>query len=442
VKFAFAYTFPLMDEFELDNKLKVIGVADHEQNSLVAAVQLPVGRFSDPPEFEGLCELTANLLAKGTESVPADAFADECENAGATIFTDAGEEYCVLGIRMRAPSASSLLPLFAEMMNRPRLADEEFVRLQREMITSLRAEAVDPHSLAMRHFYAELAGDRHPAGRLETVRSLKKITLRDVRSFFNDYFSPEGALCVLAGDCERPALKEMAAAHFSPWRGTSGKRAAIAPPLRLQPAAVRLIDKKDLTQTSIVIGHACPGEQCPEKNALLLANHIFGGGNFSSRLMARIRSTAGKTYGISSQLSLETAFGAFMIATSTQNKDLGEVLTGVLEEYRRFCKEGVTADELDKAKQFAIGNMAFQLEGIGNVVDKLLWLRFYGRPNSYLEKYEETISPIDTAAVNDAVRRRLSPDNLIIAAVGKKAEIEPQLSRFGAVKHYHFRDKA
>jgi secreted Zn-dependent insulinase-like peptidase len=41
-----------MDESELDNKLKVISVADHEQNSLVAAVQLPVGRFSDPPEFE------------------------------------------------------------------------------------------------------------------------------------------------------------------------------------------------------------------------------------------------------------------------------------------------------------------------------------------------------------------------------------------------------
>jgi zinc protease len=158
--------------------------------------------------------------------------------------------------------------------------------------------------------------------------------------------------------------------------------------------------------------------------------------------MARIRSTAGKTYGISSQLSTETDFGAFIIAASTQNRDLGEVLTGVLEEYRRFCKEGVNADELDKAKQFAIGNMAFQLEGIGNVVDKLLWLRFFGRPNSYIEKFEETISPIDTAAVNDAVRRHLSPDNLIIAAVGKRAEIEPQLTRFGAVKHYHFRDKA
>jgi zinc protease len=431
-----------MDEFELDNKLKVIGVADNEQNSLTVAVQLPVGRFSDPPEFEGLCELTANLFTKGTESVPADAFAEKCENAGATIFADVGEEYCVLGIRMRAPSASSLLPLFAEMMDRPRLVDEEFVRLQREMITSFKAEAVDPHGLATRHFYAELAGYKHPAGRLETVRSLKKITLRNVRSFSKDYFSPEGALCILAGDLAMPALKELATAHFSSWRRASGKRAAIAPSLRLQPAAVRLIDKKDLTQASFVVGHACPGEKCPEKNALLLANHIFGGGNFSSRLMARIRSAAGKTYGISSQLSTETDFGAFMIATSTQNRDLGEVLSGVLEEYRRFCKEGVTAEELDKAKKFAIGNMAFQLEGIGNVVDKLLWLRFYGRPNSYIEKFEETISPLDTAAVNDAIHRHLSPDNLIVAAVGKRAAIEPQLTRFGAVKHYHFRSKA
>jgi zinc protease len=436
------YTFPPMDEFDLDNRLKVICVPDHDQNGLVAAVQVPAGRFSDPPEFEGLCELTAGLLSKGTESVPAEKFAEQCENAGAALFTDVGEEYCVLGMRMRAPSAPTLVPLFAEMMSRPRLADDEFVRFQREMVTSLRAEAVDPHLLATRHLYAELAGDKHPAGRMETLRSLKRISLHDVRAFFNDYFSPEGARCVIAGDLDAAILKELAARQFSTWRRVPGKKALPAPPLQTCPAAVRLIDKPDLTQVSVVMGHACPGERCPEKTALLLANHILGGGNFSSRLMARIRSAAGKTYSVSSQLHTETEFGALVITTSTQNRETGDVLGAIMEEYRRFCKEGITAEELEKAKRFAIGNMAFQLEGIGNVVDKLLWLRFYGRPNSYIENFEETISSINLPAVNDAICRHLSPERLVIAAVGKRDEIEPRLAPFGAVKHYHFRDKA
>jgi predicted Zn-dependent peptidase len=85
--------------------------------------------------------------------------------------------------------------------------------------------------------------------------------------------------------------------------------------------------------------------------------------------------------------------------------------------------------------------MAFQLEGIGNVVDKLLWLRFYGRQNSYIERFEEMIASIDSTAVNNAIRTYLSPENLIIVAVGKKAEILSQLNPFGDIKNYHFRDK-
>ena len=453
----FNYTFPPLDEFTLDNGLKIICIADHEQNGLVLALQLPVGHFSDPPERAGLCELTAGLLAKGTETLTPDEFFEKLESEGASFFSEVGEENCVLGIRMRALSAPSLLPLFVEMISRPRFAEEEFVRLKREMITALRADTVDTNFLATRHFYAELVGEGlktskevnnftsvtgHPAGRFQTVRSLKKITLQEVKDFFNAFFSPEQALFIAAGDYERGKLRQFVTEMFSPWRNSRRKKPVIAPPARhRQFPVVRLVNKSDLTQTSLAVGHASPGEKCPDKNALLLANHIFGGGNFSSRLMTRIRTADGKTYGISSQLLTETDFGAFMIATSTRNKELGGVLTSIVEEYRLFCSKGVTADELEKAKQFAIGNMAFQLEGIGNVVDKLLWLRFFGRQNAYIERFEETITAIDVATVNEAIRTYLSPENLIVVAVGKKTEIESQLKPFGAVKNYHFRDK-
>jgi zinc protease len=438
----FPYVFPAMDEFTLANGLTVVCVPDHEQNGIVVALQLPVGRFSDPPGRAGLCELTAGLLSKGSESFSSEEFAERLENAGATIFTDVGEEHCVLGIRMLAAAAKSLLPLFIEMVGRPRFAKEEFERLRQEMVTSLQAETVDTSFLATRHFYAELAGATHPAGTFQTVQSLKSITLDEVETFFDAYFSPEGGFCVAGGDYDRERLKRFAGEQFSLWKHPRAKPAEVAPPLyHPTMTTVRLVDKHDITQTSLAVGHAAPGEKCPDKNALLLANHIFGSGNFSSRLMTRIRTADGKTYGVSSQLLTETDFGTFMIVTSTRNSELSGVLRSILEEHRRFCRDGVTAAELAKAQQFAIGNMAFQLEGIGNVVDKLLWLRFYGRRNSYIERFEEMISAIDSSSVNDAVRRHFSAENLVIVAVGKRAEIEAQLKPFGAIKHFHFRDK-
>jgi zinc protease len=439
----FKYAFPPMDEFEIANGLKIICMPDHEQCGCVVALQLPVGRFSDPPGREGLCEITCGLLSKGSAGYTADEFAEKLENAGATLFSEVGEEYCVLGIRMLASSAPSLLPLFVEMIHRPRFAKEEFARLKQEMITGLQAETADTALIALRHFYSALAGKEHPAGRFQCVPSLKTITIAEVKGFFGDYFSPVNALCVAAGDYDREPLRQFVAAQFSQWVHAFGETAVIAPPLphRTGRAIVRIINKPDVTQTSLAIGHASPGEKCPEKNALLLANHIFGGGNFSSRLMARIRSAGGKTYGIASQLLSEKDFGAFMISTATQNSQLGDVLTSIFEEYRRFCRDGVTAEELEKARRFAIGNMAFQLEGIGAVVDKLLWLRFYGRPKSYIERFEEIISSIDVGAVNSAIRMHMLPENLVIAAVGKRTEIQDQLKPFGDIKNYHFRDK-
>ena len=64
--------------------------------------------------------------------------------------------------------------------------------------------------------------------------------------------------------------------------------------------------------------------------------------------MTRIRTADGKTYGISSQLLSETEFGTFLITTSTRNSELKGVLTSIIEEYRRFCEDGVTPESLKK----------------------------------------------------------------------------------------------
>jgi zinc protease len=183
------------------------------------------------------------------------------------------------------------------------------------------------------------------------------------------------------------------------------------------------------------------GEFSPDRNNIALANYVFGAGNFSSRLMTRIRSKVGRTYGISSQVAAERFFGAFTISTSTQNGQLALMVDAILEEFRDFCKNGITEDELEKAKRFAIGNMAFQLEGIGNVAEKLLWLRFYDYLNSFVEQFDQMINKITIDSVNASIKSLYSPEKLIVIAVGKKSEIADQLKKIGNFTPFHFRDK-
>jgi zinc protease len=155
--------------------------------------------------------------------------------------------------------------------------------------------------------------------------------------------------------------------------------------------------------------------------------------------MAHIRSQEGKTYGISSQLSCSRNYGIFSIATSTQNSKAGEMLKSIMEVYRTFANGGVTDEELEKAKKFTLGNMAFQLEGIVNVAEKLLWLREFGRDVSYIERFNERIEGITTQNVNAAIRKYLSSPHYAITAVGKKEEILEVLTGYGTVDTVHFR---
>jgi predicted Zn-dependent peptidase len=84
--------------------------------------------------------------------------------------------------------------------------------------------------------------------------------------------------------------------------------------------------------------------------------------------------------------------------------------------------------------------MAFQLEGISNIVEKILWLRFYHRTNNYIETFDEMITAITPDSVNEAISYCFNPEKMIIVGVGKKSEVLSELSSFGTPKQYHYKD--
>jgi len=438
---AFSFKFPEFREIVLDNGLRLILLPDHEQEALVAALQFPFGRFCDEPGKEGIAESVMALLQKGTKQCQFDQFSSKLEFEGASLFAEVGEEHTGIGIRMLSKSGKDLIPLFLDMIITPALDTKEFDRIKKEMITSLNAETVEPSIIANRHFFVELVGKSHPAGRFHSLDAMKKITIDDIKKFYSDHIGPKDAIMVVAGDFEIAEFNEKYLTSIQQWNLEKQIEPCFAPLVETSKKAFRLIDKDDTTQTTLVMGHCMPGELSPYRRSLALANYIFGAGNFSSRLMTSIRSKVGRTYGISSQIAAERIFGAFTISTSTQNNQLGAMVDAILEQYDEFCLNGITAAELDRAKKFAIGNMAFQLEGIGNIAEKLMWLRFYGYPDSYIEQFDTMLNDITLDNVNEAIKKNFTLEKLIIVAVGKKSEIAEQLKKFGTFSTCHFRDK-
>lgn len=434
------YTFPPFDELVLPNGIRCICIPDDEQDGLVLMHQFSFGKFSDPEKKEGCAELTFALMQKGIEGCGPEKFPEIFEHAGAVLFSEVNEEHSVLGVRMLSSAQETLLPLFFGMVTKPSLLQSELSRLQKEMVTAIRAEQVEPSVIAHHHFEVETAGKEHPLGRFHTAKTVGSIRLDDIRNFFKQNVVPAGSIIVAAGKFDPALLKKNIESIVGQWgMGLSGVEAN-APALELKPSGYRFVEKTDSTQATLIIGHEAPGDEYPDRNALIVANYILGGGNFSSRLMTRIRSESGKTYGIHSQIGMQKRSGLFSIATSTQNNQVHTVIQGILDTLKEFVENGITQEELDNARQYFIGSMAFQLEGIGNVAEKILWLRTNGYPESYVENYDQMLNELSLEKINVIIKEILKPDMLKMVVVGRKDELLAQLASFGTFKVYHFRD--
>ncbi len=434
------FAFPPMRESVLSNGLRVIRITDHEQPLVMAALQIPVGSLHDPEGLEGTAQLASALMQKGPASCSADEFAQALEQEGASVYADVHEEFTVFGVRMLSRSIGEVFRLFWEMVCNPGLAEDELNRLKREYMTGLQAELSDPGAIAGRKFHSALFGSKDPWGRFAGPRSVKAIRHESVRRFVADHISPKDATLLIGGEYDSDKFYAEWESHLASWNPSSAPSGRVSVDRAgVSSKIIHLIDKPDLSQATLMIGHPTIGEKNPGKLKLSLANYSFGGGHFSSRLMSRIRTSSGKTYGISSQSQFLTNRGIFSISTTTRSEGAGEVLENILEEYREFVKNGITEAELEGAKKFFIGHTAFELEGVGNVMDKILWLRFNERNNEYIENFGELVDGVSTDEVNAFLRNDFACDHFTMIVVGKRRDIEAQLSGIAPVEAVHFR---
>ncbi len=434
------YRFPPIEEFSLGNGLHVMLVDVPEQPALTVAMQFPGGRYADVPGLEGCTELGVGLMQSGTRQLGQAAFSRVLEGSGSGLFSEVGEEHVLLGCRMLSSKAGDVVPLLRDMVCQPRLEQRELRRLKREMNAAVDAERTETMALAQKRLCACLFGN-HPAGRFPTAGSVRRATMASVSEGIARWRLPRHAVLVAAGDLCEFRGAERWEALFGGWNEAGG---AVPGPVGVpeslgDPQALQFIDKPDSTQISLVLGHTLPGEDNAHRHEIALANHVLGGGGFSSRLTARVRVLLGATYGAGSHVSRVRRFGVLSMAATTLNERAGELLDAVRAVYAEFVAEGVTEAELRDAVEFARGNLSFQMEGAPHVAGKLLWLWRAGHDRSTVEMFGEVLDRIDCAAVNQAIRQYFSPESLVVCAAGAKRVAVPLLKHHGPVHCRHYR---
>ncbi len=371
----------------------------------------------DPAHLQGLTTLTNRALIRGTRRRGRVELEEAVEILGAEMITATRNHAVSLGGPVLTRHLDAYLTLLGEVLVEPALAADEIEKVKREMRAELEAAADEDGALARIWFARALFGD-HPFGHgaSGTAASLERITAADVAAHAQRLYCRRNLVVGASGDLDAAGL---GAALDRALAGMPAGEPLLwdfpAPP-RASGRRVILLDRPDRAQAPILSGHPCLGAVDPEALALHVAISGFGG-NFTSRLMQKVRVERGWSYGASARLSLERSAGTFMMTASPARANAVDTVALLFDEFERFAADGLTDDETDFARDSLARGFPFSVETASLQVAHRVRARLLGRPDDYIDTWLDRLAAVDNARARAAVQAQLRPAELVTVMV-------------------------
>lgn len=384
-------------------------------------VAFAAGSAYDGENF-GLSALTTEMLNQGNGGLTAGEVAEKLADTGAQYHADASRDMSVFNLRtLSSPDAMEpAVELFTLILNRPDFPENEFERQKKQQIMSVIRAKDSPNELANRAFFEKLYG-KHPYAHAihGEIKTLKPLTTKEVRRFYQQYFTNENATVVLVGAIDSKKAHTIAEQIMAELpKIPKAKPIPKAHPMTQQGQTDEISFPS--SQTVLRLGTLGISHHAKDYFPLVVGNYTLGGGALVSRLAHEVREKRGLTYGVYSQFIPMPGIGPFLISLSTVNQEASTATRVVRETLSKFIQAGPNEAELSAAKQYLTGSFPLSLSSNNSIADMFLKIAFYHLPDDYLETYVDRINAVSLAQVTKAFQETIHPGNLLFVSVGKK----------------------
>jgi zinc protease len=222
----------------------------------------------------------------------------------------------------------------------------------------------------------------------------------------------------MVGDLDMAKIQSQLRKDLAGWTGgvpTLGADKA-KPAVAARAESINMADK---TSVSIILGQPSGLRYSdPDTIALRAGTAILGSG-FTGRLMKIVRDREGLTYGTYAGMDNDTyTDGDWKIGASFAPELLDKGVASTRRELVRWCKDGVTQEELEARKADLIGSYKVGLATTDGLAGVLLRTVQRGKPLTWLDDYPKAISALTLEQVNGAIRRYLDPDKMVLVEAG------------------------
>jgi predicted Zn-dependent peptidase len=329
------------------------------------------------------------------------------------------------------------LALFVDMLRNPGFAPDRLALTKSQLLQGMERRNDNTATIEMREFTRLLRGKHFSTAQM-TKASLEAITREDLADFHSKYYFPANFVLAVSGDFKTTDMVAKLEKVFGDWPNRNMTVPPVPKPdYTLQPG-VYVVDKKDVNQGRVRMGHLGVMITNPDHLAISVMNGILGGSGFSSRIMSRVRSDEGLAYSAGSVFHHGVYYdGAFAAAFQSKSASVAEAVAIVREEIERMRSGKVTQEEIDTEINNLIDSFPRRFATAQAKAGQFANDYFTGLPEDYWEKYRDRIRALTPADIQRVAQKYLHPDQMVILAVGNADDMlkgNPDKPQFSLTK--------
>lgn len=383
------------------------------------------------PEEAAAVALTSPMYRRGGSlKVPPALLDDSLELLAASIGGDLGAFHSSLNLNCLSGDFNKTLALLEDVYRNPGF-DSSRLALQKNVYTQNLLHKYDrPQELlnGLSRWAMYQSGPRMWNAKPKEVEKVKR---EDLLRFAQGKFASNRVVFAVSGDFDPDTMKQALQSFFGRWQKANASPASPSiSPFRNKPGFY--LADKDITQANISMAQPFIKRPHVDYYPAAVASYILGGGGFTSRLTARVRSDEGLAYSVQSYVESDyDEPGTAGVALQTKVESAAFAIKLVNEEIQKLAEKGPTQEELESAKLSLIESLPGLFDSPHATADVFARSEVWGRSFDHFKNYPAEIRAVTADDVMRCIRQYFAPAKMTVTIVGPAAKLQKD---FGTIQ--------
>ncbi len=404
-----------IQKFELSNGLRLLVREDPRLPLISMTAIFRGGLLAETPQTNGITRLTSRVLLKGTKTRTAEQIADQIEAIGGSISSDAGNNSTSVSVHVMKPDLKAGADILADVLLNATFPEKAVEREKQVQIAGIKQEDEQLTAVARNILRQALFTDHPYALRANGVAgSVTKLTQKDLIAFRDKYLVAKNGVISVFGNVNAGEVKqlfEQALGQMKPGALALTDARPSAPITKTETVE----SNKEKAQGVLMVGYRGVDMFDKDRHALELIDEASS--DLGSRFFIRIRENMGLAYyvGASQMQGLVPGLFAFYLGTDPQK--IEPVKTALLDEIQKLASEGLTPEELTRAKRKLIGQHQIAMQSNDSFGFQCALDELYGLGFDYYKKTEEETNAVTLDDIKRVAAKYFRDQPYVLAIV-------------------------